>query len=207
MTAAECLRYLVETIHSTVVATVDDQGLPHTCAIDMMLADEGGLYFLTARGKAFYRRLSARGYLALSGMKGVDTLSTVAVSVRGAVRELGPQRLAELFAHNPYMAEIYPTAASRQALTVFCLYRGEGELFDLSQVPPVRQPFAFGGEDLRPAGYRIDPARCSGCQRCRSVCPSGCISAAVPRKIDPAHCLHCGNCLRACPAGAVAEQG
>lgn len=53
MTADEILRLLQGRIHSTVVATLDDQGLPVTCVIDMMLADEGGLYFLTARGKSF----------------------------------------------------------------------------------------------------------------------------------------------------------
>ena len=203
MNAQQCLTYLVEGIHSTVAATVDEQGLPHTCAIDMMLADEGGLYFLTARGKAFYRRLMARRYLALSGMKGEDTLSTVAVSVRGWVKPIGQQRLEEILENNPYMREIYPTEASRRALEVFCLYRGEGEYFDLSQLPPFRQTFSFGGEGARASAYQIDPARCIGCQACREVCPTGCISGESPRAIDPAHCIHCGNCADACPVGAV----
>lgn len=34
------LKYLVEEIHTTVVATVDDEGLPVTAAIDMMDYDE-----------------------------------------------------------------------------------------------------------------------------------------------------------------------
>lgn len=203
MNAQQCLTYLVEEIHSTVAATVDEQGLPHTCAIDMMLADEGGLYFLTARGKAFYRRLMARRYLALSGMKGEDTLSTVAVSVRGWVKPIGQQRLEEILEKNPYMREIYPTEASRRALEVFCLYRGEGEYFDLSQLPPFRQTFSFGGEGTWASAYQIDPARCIGCQACREVCPTGCISGESPRAIDPAHCIHCGNCADACPVGAV----
>lgn len=203
MNAQQCLTYLVEGIHSTVAATVDEQGLPHTCAIDMMLADEGGLYFLTARGKAFYRRLMARRYLALSGMKGEDTLSTVAVSVRGWVKPIGQQRLEEILEKNPYMREIYPTEASRRALEVFCLYRGEGEYFDLSQLPPFRQTFSFGGEGARASAYQIDPARCIGCQACREVCPTGCISGESPHAIDPAHCIHCGNCANACPVGAV----
>ncbi|MBO1679771.1 4Fe-4S binding protein [Bittarella massiliensis (ex Durand et al. 2017)] len=205
MNAQQCLAYLVGEVHSTVAATVDEQGLPHTCAIDMMLADEGGLYFLTARGKAFYRRLMKRRYLALCGMKGEDTLSTVSVSVRGWVRPIGRQRLGEIFEKNPYMRKIYPTEASRRALEVFCLYRGEGEYFDLSQLPPLRQTFSFGGEEVRISAYRIDPARCIGCQACRAVCPTGCISAEVPRAIDPAHCIHCGNCADACPVGAVEQ--
>ena len=51
--AESYLRYIVNEIHTTIVATVDDEGLPVTAAIDMMDADENGLYFLTARGKSF----------------------------------------------------------------------------------------------------------------------------------------------------------
>ena len=117
--AESYFRYLVNEIHTTVVATVDDEGLPVTAAIDMMDSDENGLYFLTAKGKGFYDRLKKRGFLAFTGMKGEDSMSSVAVSVRGRVRELGFDRISDLFAKNPYMNEIYPTASSREALTVF----------------------------------------------------------------------------------------
>lgn len=203
MTALEILTILQRDIHSTVFATVDDSGLPQTCVIDLMLADENGLYFLTARGKSFYDRLTKRPFAALSGMKGGDTLSTVAISVRGAVRSIGRERLPEIFEKNPYMAKIYPTEKSRDALEVFQLYKGEGEYFDLSQLPPCRQSFSFGGAAVRETGYRVNAERCIGCQGCRSVCPANCISSAIPREIDAAHCLHCGNCFRICPVRAV----
>lgn len=54
MTELEILRFLQEEIHTTVVATVDHDGLPVTCTIDMMDYNENGLYFLTAKGKNFY---------------------------------------------------------------------------------------------------------------------------------------------------------
>ncbi len=57
MTVIDIFHILQQDIHSTVFATVDENGLPQTCAIDLMLADEEGLYFLTARGKSFYERL------------------------------------------------------------------------------------------------------------------------------------------------------
>ena len=207
MTASEILQILQRDIHTTVFATVDEKGLPQTCVIDLMLSDEDGLYFLTARGKSFYDRLTARPFAAISGMKGEDTLSTFAISVRGHVRSIGSERLEEIFEKNPYMAKIYPTARSRDALEVFQLYRGEGEFFDLRQQPPFRQNFSFGGEKTPPIGYRIDRDTCIGCPVCRSVCPAGCISADVPRVIDESHCLHCGNCLRICPVKAVTKLG
>ena len=61
MTSAEVLKYLQQEIHTTVAATTDSDGLPVTCAIDMMDADENGLYFLTAKGKGFYTRLKETG--------------------------------------------------------------------------------------------------------------------------------------------------
>ena len=118
------LKYLVEEIHTTIVATVDDVGQPVTAAIDMMNYDEDGLYFLTAKGKGFYDRLKKRGTLALTGMKGTDTMHCAALSIRGKVRELGGELLPRLFEKNPYMNEIYPDAASRSALTVFVIYEG-----------------------------------------------------------------------------------
>ena len=45
------LRMLVEEIHTSIVATIDKDGHPQTRAIDIMLWDEDGVYFLTARGK------------------------------------------------------------------------------------------------------------------------------------------------------------
>ena len=91
------LKYLTEEIHSTVMATVDENGLPVTCAIDIMDYDENGLYFLTARGKNFYARLKRCGYVSVTGTKGTDTLSCVAISVRGKVEEIGSDYLNRMF--------------------------------------------------------------------------------------------------------------
>ena len=206
-TAKDYLTYISDVIHTTVVATVDDAGLPVTAAIDMMDSDEGGLYFLTARGKGFYDRLVKRQVLALTAMKGEDTMHSVAVSLRGKVRELGPEMLGRLFEKNPYMAEIYPTEASRSALTVFQVYEGSGEWFDLSKKPIERDSFTFGGGLEKQEGYFITDA-CTGCGTCLGVCPQDCIdSGSIPYGIEQAHCLHCGNCFRDCPAGAVKKMG
>lgn len=206
MDTKEYLEYIVKVIHTTVVATVDDEGLPVTAAIDMMDTDEGGLYFLTAKGKGFYDRLVKRQYLALTAMKGEDTMSSVAVSVRGKVRELGNERIPGLFEKNPYMKEIYPTEESMQALTVFQIYEGTGEWFNLSKKPIERASFTFGGAEKKAEGYFITDA-CIGCGSCAAVCPQNCIMTdSIPYVIEQEHCLHCGNCLRACPVGAVERR-
>lgn len=206
MTAKDYLNYVVKEIHTTVVATVDDDGLPVTAAIDMMDTDGDSLYFLTAKGKGFYDRLIKRQFMAFTAMKGEDTMSSVAVSVRGKVRELGYDKIPELFDKNPYMREIYPTEEAMKALTVFQIYEGSGEWFDLSKKPIERGSFTFGGAEKKQEGYFISDA-CIGCGSCAAVCPQNCIlTDGIPYAIEQEHCLHCGNCLTACPVGAVERR-
>ena len=50
-------------------------------------------------------------------MKGDDTMSRTALSIRGKVKEIGAHRLPLLFEKNSYMREIYPTAESFSAQT------------------------------------------------------------------------------------------
>lgn len=206
MEAKDYLAYIVNEIHTTIIATVDDEGLPVTAAIDMMDSDENGLYFLTAKGKGFYDRLKKRGFLALTAIKGQDTMSSVAVSIRGKVRELGYERIPALFEKNPYMHQIYPTEDAMHALTAFQIYEGTGEWFDLSKKPIERASFTFGGAQNKQEGFFITDA-CIGCESCIAVCPQNCIdSAIVPFHIEQTHCLRCGNCMTACPVEAVRKK-
>ncbi len=206
MNTSAYLNYIVNEIHTTVVATVNDEGLPVTSAIDMMDSNGDSLYFLTAKGKGFYDRLVKRGFIALTAIKGEETMSSVAVSVRGRVREIGFDRIPELFEKNPYMRKIYPTEESMRALTVFQIYEGNGEWFDLSKKPIERASFTFGGSEIKEEGYFITDA-CVGCGNCAAVCPQNCINTDdVPFVIGQEHCLHCGNCFEACPVGAVKKR-
>lgn len=206
MSASKYLKYIVDEIHTTVVATVDDNGLPVTSAIDMMDFDKKGLYFLTAKGKGFYDRLKKREYIALTGMTGADTMSSAAISVRGKVRELGNGLLPRLFKKNPYMHEIYPTAESQKALTVFQIFEGSGEWFDLSKKPIERSAFTFGGAAQEQDGYFITDS-CIGCRECEAVCPQGCIDFnKTVAAIRQENCLHCGNCMKICKQNAVVRK-
>ncbi|MDO4288481.1 MAG: 4Fe-4S binding protein [Eubacterium sp.] len=205
--ARDYFAYLVKEIHTTIVATVDENNLPVTCAVDMMDCDDDSLYFLTARGKSLYQRLKNRAYLSLTALKGDDTMSSVALSVSGKVRELGEAPLKKLFEKNPYMFEIYPTEASRSALTVFQIYAGSGEWFDLSKKPIERASFAFGGATQAQEGYLVTD-QCIGCGACETKCPQKCIDISqIPARISQTHCIRCGNCFEICPVGAIEKIG
>ena len=206
MEAKTYLKYIAEEIHSAVFATVDREGRPVTCAIDIMDWAEDGLYFLTAKGKRFYQRLKENENVALTAMKGSTTLSSVAVSVQGKAKEIGPGKLSDLFRKNPYMEKIYPDARARSALTVFKIYEGTGEWFDLSKRPIERASFSFGGARAKDTGYFVT-GRCIGCKLCYSKCPQKCIDLTQkPVVIEQAHCLHCGNCYEICPARAIERR-
>ena len=49
MKTKDYLAYIVNEIHTTIVATVDDEGLPVTAAIDMMDYDDNSLYFVSVK--------------------------------------------------------------------------------------------------------------------------------------------------------------
>jgi len=197
MKTKKYLEFLTHEIHSTVFATVDENGEPHTCVIDIMLCDDESIYFLTSMGKPFYDRLNNQSYVSITGMKGNDTLSTVVVSVHGKIREVGNSLVSKVFEENTYMEKIYPKEKSREILTVFQIYAGEGEYFDLRQQPPFRDNFTFGNWQSKQMGYVIDD-NCIQCGDCLINCPANCIETGKSFYIKTENCIHCGNCYSAC---------
>ena len=54
--------------------------------------------------------------------------------------------------------------------------------------------------------YRVIPEKCTGCQRCVSVCPTGAITGprAEPHNLDPTKCIKCRACYEICRFDAIA---
>lgn len=196
------LKLLVEEIHSTTVATLGKDGHPQTRIIDMMYYDEKGVYFLTAKGKEFYRQLMEQQYVAISATK-----DKVAVSLRGKIKNIGKTNLDIMFEKNPYMKEIYP-GDTRDALEVFCLYDAQGEYFDISNPSKiVRDTILIGEAEAVLTGFVAEEG-CIGCKLCYSVCPQKCIDTSTkPVTIDQKHCLHCGRCTEICPKQVIRKRG
>lgn len=192
------LKMLVEDIHSAVVSTIHADGHPQTRVIDMMLYDDQGVYFLTAKGKAFYEQLMEQKYIALSAAK--DKCS---ISLRGKIKNIGLERLDEIFEKNTYMQSIYPDD-TRSALEVFQIYEAQGEYFDISDPSHVfRDSFMVGNMQAVYTGYFAGDG-CIGCKMCYSVCPQKCIDISVkPVVIDKNSCLHCGRCAEICPEQVI----
>ena len=64
------LAFLQKEIHAAAFATLAEDGRPEVRIIDIMLYDGHSLYFLTAKGKAFYRQLIEQKFVAITGGKG-----------------------------------------------------------------------------------------------------------------------------------------
>ena len=175
------LKYLVEEIHSTTIATIGADGHPQTRVIDIMLWDEK--------------------YIALSAVK-----EKRSISLRGKIENIGAEKLNEIFEKNPYMQSIYPDD-TRKALEVFRLYEAEGEYFDINDPSHVtRDSFLIGNAKNTAVGYHVNKS-CIGCGRCYESCPQKCIDIKeIPAVIDQHRCLHCGQCAEVCPKKAVIKS-
>jgi uncharacterized pyridoxamine 5'-phosphate oxidase family protein/NAD-dependent dihydropyrimidine dehydrogenase PreA subunit len=188
---------LLRAVKSVTFATLND-GQPAARIIDVMLVDETGLHFLSARGKSFYAQLGAGRTLAICGMDE----RYVSVRIVGDFVPCNDRSVVDkIFEHNPVMNDLYP-GETRDILEAFHVYRGKGEIFDLSVEPPKRERFAFGGAAVNPVGYRIT-GNCSACGICLDACPVGVISAGDIYVIDGSHCLECGRCAELCPEAAI----
>lgn len=196
------LKILVEDIHSTVTSTLDAEGRPLTRVIDMMLYDENGLYFLTAKGKAFYNQLMEQKYVSISCIK--DKKS---ISLRGKVQNIGSEKLDKIFEKNEYMQKIYPEG-TRDVLEVFRLYEANGEFFDISDPSHIeRGSIIIGNVSEVKTGYYVGEG-CNSCKLCYSACPQKCINISkVPVEINQNHCLHCGKCIEICPKKVIRKVG
>ncbi|MCD7892935.1 MAG: 4Fe-4S binding protein [Erysipelotrichaceae bacterium] len=195
------LDILVNDIHSTVIATVDNDNKPVTRVIDMMLYDDQGVYFLTAKGKEFYKQLMEQKYISLSATK-----DKISISLRGYVENIGYDKLDAMFDKNEYMKEIYPND-TRKALQVFRLYEASGEYFDISDPSHVtRDSITIGDTTQKIHGYFVGKD-CIGCKLCYSVCPQKCIDISrKPVVIDQNHCSHCGRCVEICPKQTIEKR-
>ncbi|WP_080797990.1 4Fe-4S binding protein [Arabiibacter massiliensis] len=178
-------------------ATVDTAGHPRTRIVNVMLADDSGMYLVASKGKPFYRQMVETGEVALSAM----CPECQSLKFLGKCRVVGKEWLDRIFDANPGLAEVYP-GDTRYILDAFHVYEGAGEWFDLLHHPISRETFAFGGTPEERPGFCITDA-CTGCGACLDTCPQQCIREGSPYVIEWEHCLQCGACFDTCPADAV----
>ena len=102
--------------------------------IDVMLKEEGRLFFCTARGKDFYKELLANSTVAVTGLN--DKWQTVHLMGRAERLADAEQHamIDRIFEENPSMNEVYP-GDTYYILEAFVIAEGSIEVFDLGQSP------------------------------------------------------------------------
>lgn len=201
MDAQECLQILRK-IKDAAFATVDEKGRPKVRMIDVMLAEEGKLFFCTARGKDFYRQVMNRKEVAVTGMNQDFQM----IRLEGKAERVDEQKacIDHIFEANPMMNDVYP-GNSRYILEAFCVKEGSLEFFDLGKIPICRESFALGEGRIQQKGFFVTD-KCINCHICSEGCPQQCIRAEEIHRIVQEHCLHCGWCYESCPVQAVVRR-
>jgi len=193
---------ILRSIKSVSVATISD-GSPSNRIMDVMLAEKNILYFITARGKQIYKQLRKTPKIALCAIDKNYTMIRVKVDIKFCEQR---NIIDKIFEKNPILNTLYPNK-KREILEAFKLFKGQGEIFELSKSPIVRSRFAFGGENLVLQTYTIND-NCVFCGKCFEVCPSKAIIRSVNNSysITISACLECGACFEVCPANAIARE-
>lgn len=198
MNISKCLKILRD-VKSVAFATVGKDNLPKIRIIDIMIAENEKIYFLTARGKAFYNELMISKSIALTCL----THDWKSIRLNGKAEKLADNNywINRMFEENTSMNDVYPNE-SRSILEPFVIENFEVEYFDLSQSPIFREYFQtdkFIGNDK---GYKITNA-CIKCGVCQKICPQQCIEFKTQYYINQNNCLHCGLCKERCPINAI----
>lgn len=101
-----CKKYFQELrkIKDVAFATVDEILNPQVRIIDVMIVEDEKLYFVTARGKDFYKELEKNRKVSIVGMN--KKYQTIRVS--GMVKKVDQSLLDRVFLENPSMNNVYP---------------------------------------------------------------------------------------------------
>lgn len=132
MKISDIMKILQEDMKVAVVSTVDETGQPHARHINMGVANEKGVFFMTSPKTDFYQQLIANPKIAITGFNEDGYLIQV-IRLTGKVRNLGKDGLTEVLKDNPYVEQVYPDESERQNVQVFHLYEGEGFYHSMSQ--------------------------------------------------------------------------
>lgn len=170
MNAQTCIRKL-RYVCSTSMGTVDAHGNPQVRIINIMHVEpeKGEIYFVTARGKNFYRELQNGKEVAITALTRYQEM----IRVNGIPERVPDTRqkkwLDRIFEENQIMNNVYP-GNSRYVLEVFCVKKAVIEYFNLGVHPIFRERYTIGEEAKRGGGFMVTEA-CIGCGKCLQAAP------------------------------------
>lgn len=137
MNANDFLKVIVNSFQTMIFATIDNENHARSNAADIELLEDGKLIFSTIVGGIFYNRLKKHPYISITGLRGTETMNSVALTVNGKVEEINHSYIEKIYSAHPEMEEIEDadSASKRNTLRPFAITPSEISVYDLRQNP------------------------------------------------------------------------
>lgn len=104
-------------------ATVDEDGHPRTRIINVLWADDSGMYLVASKGKPFYKQMVETGEVAISAM----CPECQSLKLLGKCRIVGKEWVDKIFDENPGIREVYQARPATFSMPSMCTKaRGNG---------------------------------------------------------------------------------
>lgn len=132
MKIQDIMKILEKDMKVAIFATVDEDNQPHARPINIGVANEEGVFFMTSPKTNFYQQMQSNSKIAITGFLEEEYLIQV-IRIEGKVRKLGKEKLQEVLQDNSYIDQVYPDKEEQQSVQVFQLYEGEGFYHSLTQ--------------------------------------------------------------------------
>ncbi len=199
--------------------TINDDGDPESRIAHLRGYDDDGIYFMTMFTKPFYKDLITRKIISLCGLSAKTEVihgenglpifdNGYAIRMTGTVREISIDDIKAK--NNPIFDFCIKDQQKYNAMVVFCITDGRGDIFDYDFEKISRDNklnriyFSYGGAEIKYRGLKINREKCISC----GVCTEKCSFLAVKEnggeyEIDRNRCDECGDCYINCPTSAI----
>lgn len=132
MEIKEIMKVLEEDIGLAIISSVDENKQPDARPINIGVANENGVFFMTSPKSNFYSQITNDPNIAVTGVLQEDKKLQV-IRITGKVRALGKEKLEEILEDNPYVEQVFPKESDQKSVQAFQLYEGEGFYHDYIQ--------------------------------------------------------------------------
>lgn len=132
MSTEKYMSILQDKIGVAVFGTNNENQKPDSRYINIGVANDQGVFFMTSPKSKFYSQLMQHPFVSITGMtKGEGEIEVI--RIMGEVRVLGQDKLEEVLKDNPYVKDIYPDEEKRKDVQVFQVFKGTGNYMHLQK--------------------------------------------------------------------------